>query len=151
MTELLLKKKKNGFTLIELILVLAIIALIASIILTSLQKVQKSSKDTRIIEDMDMFRKKANLVFQTSGNFDTVCCGVAPCDADVNKICDDTDSFNGGYPGIAVYTPTSPAQDYCAKIRLNVGDWHCVDSTLESKRYSSEPDCGSGDYTCKTD
>jgi prepilin-type N-terminal cleavage/methylation domain-containing protein len=146
-----LKKVKNGFTLVELILVIAIIALITSIVITYLLRTQKSSKDIRVIEDMDLFRKKANLNFQMNGNFDNVCCGVAPCDEDVKKICDDADNLNSSYSGIAVFASVSPAQNYCAKIQLNAGDWYCVDSTLESKRYSGDPDCGIGDYTCKTD
>ncbi len=151
MVKIFSKKTKDSFTLIELLVVLAIIGLISSITLTYLLNTQKSSKDTRIKEDMDLFRKRANLVYQTEEDYDNICCGVAPCDSDIKKICDDADNLNGGFSGIAVFKPASPSQSYCAKIQLNSGNWYCTDSTLESKQYSADPDCLAGDYTCATD
>ena len=151
MAKIFLNKTKGGFTLIELLVVLAIIVLIVSIGLTYLLNTQKSGKDTRIISNMDLFRKRANLVYQTEGDFDNICCGVAPCDSDIKKLCDDADNLNGGFGGISVNKPASPSQSYCAEIKLNSGDWYCVDSTLESKQYGADPDCLAGDYTCATD
>ncbi len=164
MLEIFLGKPKKSFTLVELLVVVAIIALLSGIGATYLVGYQKRSKDGRIIATMDLFRKTADIVYQNEVDYDCVCdgtatnpkpagCTAATCNGDIIKISNDINGLNATSQTdlrIYRYPATSGATAYCAEVQLNFG-WYCVDSTLESRQYDSDPDCLTGDYTCKTD
>lgn len=146
--EISIKKKKN-FTVIELLVVFSLLALVATIVLISIRSTREQSKDARIIESMDFFRKRANLVYQSDTHYDNICCGLSHCDSEIDKICKEVDFWNGNYPGIAIYKSNSPSQEYCAEVQLNSNKWYCVDSELNAFATNSDPICASGSYKCK--
>lgn len=137
MLKTFLRKTKDGFTLIELILVLAIIALIASIILTYLLNTQKSSKDARIALEMDQIRKGAEVYKDQQTSYAGFSCSTT--NPNINKLCDDINAQNGGTdPTISVKADGS---QYCAYVvsASSSSDWYCVDFNGKSIKTTTNP------------
>ena len=140
---------KKGFTLIELLVVIAIIGILASIVLVSLSGARNRAKDARITSDMSQLRTVATISNDNYGNYDKICIGAAPCDADLQTLKDDMNAQNAtGQTDLTIY-PAAPTTSYCAYIQMNTG-WWCVDSELRSKRCTAAPTTcvAAGPYTC---
>ena len=66
-------KNKNGFTLIELLVVVAIISLLSSIVFASLSSARAKGTDAAIKENLSTIRSQAEIIYENTGNFDSVC------------------------------------------------------------------------------
>lgn len=138
--------REKGFTLIELLVVIAIIAILAAIVLVSVANVRNRSYDSRVESALNQIRTQAEIIYEesTPNAYTTVACThakISPLCADINSIVD------------ADPTIISSANAYCAKsvLKSSTSEYWCVDSTGSSKKYTSDPDCVTGDYTCATD
>jgi prepilin-type N-terminal cleavage/methylation domain-containing protein len=133
-------KKREGFTLIELLVVIAIIGILASIVLVSLSGARNRAKDARIMADMGQIRSTAEIFYGNNGTYTGLCTAT-----DTLALLNDVYSQGG--------TSTTPCQStataYCAETILNSGQYWCVDSTLRSKQYASNPICAAAVYTCE--
>ena len=146
-------QKLRAFTVIEILVVIAIIALMSSLLVIGTMSYRDKAMDSRIIDEMHQFRASAAIVNETNGNYDNVCCGAAPCDANINSLCIDIGNQGGTKPsddssGIDIIKPASPANAFCAEVKLNTDKYYCVDSSLTSKQYSSNPACATDHYSC---
>ncbi len=133
--------KKRGFTLIELLVVIAIIGILASIVLVSLGGAKTRARDARITADMVQIRSAAEIFQVGTGNYTGVC-----SNADITTL--NTDITNQGGTS---YSCQSDANTYCAKVKLNSGNWWCVDSALRSQQYTADPGtvCTTAPYKCQ--
>jgi len=52
--------------------------------------------------------------------------------------------LNGG-ENFAINTSS---KGYCSEVKLPYGKWWCVDGTLVSNEYDSDPNCSSDHFTC---
>ena len=133
--------KKRGFTLIELLVVIAIIGILASIVLVSLGGARTRARDARIIADMGQLRSAAEIYQVGTGNYTGVC-----ADGDIATLNADITAQGG-----TSYSCQSDANTYCAKAKLNSGNWWCVDSALRSQQYTADPGttCTTAPYKCQ--
>jgi len=61
--------KKQGFTLIELMVVVAIISLLTSIVLAALNDARKKARDAKRLEDLHQIRIALQLYFEENGQY----------------------------------------------------------------------------------
>lgn len=62
------KEEKNGFTLIELMVVVAIIAILTAIVLTSLNDAKMKGNDAAVKSNLDTIRSVTELYYSENGN-----------------------------------------------------------------------------------
>jgi len=65
--------KKNGFTIIELIIVISIIGVLASIVLMNTSSLSNKARDAAIKQDMSSFLSLALEYYQKHGNYGGFC------------------------------------------------------------------------------
>lgn len=94
-------KKRNGFTLFELLVSISIIGILVALAVVSYSSVQKKARDTRRMEDMQAIQKAAEMYYSSS-NF------VYP--ATTNAPTDWTTTTNGQV--ILESFPINPKGDY---------------------------------------
>ena len=68
-----MKNFKRGFTLIELLVVIAIIGILSSVVLASLNTARGKGADAAIKSDINNMRAQAELVYDSTSSYDTVC------------------------------------------------------------------------------
>ena len=124
------KKKQNGFTLIELMVVVAIVGILSGVGLPQLLKAQDKAKDSAAIATLTNAAKECSLLLVTEGNgdnfgIDQYKAGGNPVTGECKADADDTltilsaagdgdevasVSFDvGGIPGIAGFTGATAA------------------------------------------
>jgi prepilin-type N-terminal cleavage/methylation domain-containing protein len=64
---------KRGFTLIELLVVIAIIGILSSVVLASLNTARSKGADAAIKSNLNNLRAQAELVYDTTNSYATVC------------------------------------------------------------------------------
>ncbi|MBI4994701.1 type II secretion system protein [Candidatus Peregrinibacteria bacterium] len=128
--------RKQGFTLIEMLVVVAIIGVLSSVILTALGPSRDKAKDARIIQEINQIR--ALLESMNDGDYDAVpeIPASAIDNADLRVLVDDISRV-----GVAVTVhkyPSSRASRYIVYSSLNlklgttespIVNYFCVDST----------------------
>lgn len=137
------EKRRKGFTLIELLVVVAIIGLLATAIIVFLTgTVRGRARDARIASALSQIRNAAAVYQDKNESYNNVC-----TDPDIASLINDINS-NLAPPGQTV-TCGSSSSKYCARVKLNTPNkWWCVDSTLQSQEYTSDPtNCGIS-YEC---
>lgn len=144
---------KKGFTLIELLVVIAIIGILAAIVLVSLSGARNSAKDARLTADLQQVRNFSE-VYQ-SADSDYHALDQAAADApEPAQILSDINSLKATTLATAdVFFVNANEAAYCAKVALLGGGFWCVDSALNSKKYTTDPTtcvlaCRAGN-TCK--
>lgn len=64
-----MNKHKNGFTLIELIVIIAVVSLLASIVAASLRSANLQAKITHRVADLNQVRAALEVYFNTNGSY----------------------------------------------------------------------------------
>ncbi len=114
------KKFNRGFTLIELLVVIAIIGILSSVVLASLNTARNKGADAAVKSNLNNIRAQAELVYDTAGNYDTVC-----ADSNVSKGVTAAGTAGGG---TGVCNDSTTAWAASAPTKGVTGYW-CVDST----------------------
>jgi prepilin-type N-terminal cleavage/methylation domain-containing protein len=131
---------KNGFTIIELVVVIAIIAVLAGIVLTNVTQYAKKGKDAAIKGQMSQIRTAATDFSYTAGTYSGMCpgTGVTACDKTESNIANLGGLFNKSNFGSTFYCISFYLSDHTNK-------W-CVDNTGYA---GSSDDCDSSPYSCQ--
>lgn len=122
--------KKNGFTLLEILVVITIIALISSIGYASYVNSLRKSRDGKRKTDIEQIRSALEIYKSDNGNYPAV----AACDA----------SFPAGYINPYPADPRSPTYRYCYKPVGAPAQTYTLCSYLESGGPGA-PGCAAGD------
>lgn len=149
--------KKDGFTLIEMLVVVAIIGILSSVVLTALGPAREKAKDTRIIEELSQIRSLAETMYD--GDYDalpTIRQGDQIdliANLNVKEIAASIKQQGGE---LVIQKPTSPATIYLTYSKLNtkVGSdpknmqiqFYCRDSAGRSAYLAAIPN--SNVYAC---
>ena len=133
-------KKQSAFTLIELLVVIAIIGILAGITFTAVRRARTTALDGRIIAEMDQIRSLAESYYLSNNSSYTNFCS----NADLTNL--QTDITKQGGTSFGCYTDGSK---YCVEVKLNSGNYWCVDSGITSKMYTSDPACAATHFTCE--
>ncbi|HCC23676.1 TPA: hypothetical protein DF272_05905 [Candidatus Falkowbacteria bacterium] len=68
-------KKRNGFTLIEILVVAAVLAILFLIGLMSLNGIKEKGRDAKRINDLINLQQAMEIIFEQSGNYQMACGG----------------------------------------------------------------------------
>ncbi len=127
-------KNKNGFTLVEMLVVIAIIGILSATLLTALGPARNKAKDARIISSLNQIRAIAETLYD--GDYSAVEAtqrDIANASADITQ--------NGGTLHI---DKEAPPLNFRAWADLSTGDkWYCIDSAGKGIELSVEPAAGS--------
>ena len=121
-TCMIKQKFTQGFTLIELLVVIAIIGILASVVLASLNTARDKGRDAAARSDLNNMRAQAQIIYDNTGSYDTVCEDQTILAAVTNAgaLCVDSTTVTGAY---------AMAVDLIALSGTN----YCVDSTNTAK------------------
>lgn len=138
---------KNGFTLIEMLVVVAIIGILVTLIFGTSMMVRNKAINARIQAEINQVRAQADLIKNDTDSFISLC---------VTNTLNDVgypNSLGLLEPDIASKSGASvdcyAAKDnYCVRARmvLSGGGYYCVDSTGYAG--TSRPDCSDTNFVC---
>jgi len=113
-----MKNIKNGFTIIELIVVIAIIGTLSAIVMVNVVNYINKSKDAKIISNLTQIAKNAQILFSENGNY--------------------IDASNLDLPS-EIYTLKKNETAFVAYAPISSGFYWCVDSNNASKQILATP------------
>lgn len=130
-------KKNKGFTLIELLVVIAIIGVLSAVVLASLNSARAKGADAAIKSNLDGIRAQAEILYDTSGNYNTVCgrTGI-PRDTTIANAMKAAQDAGGGTAQCSVQAATVDMNTWAYSMKLKTPDtnpsrggaYWCVDS-----------------------
>lgn len=124
---------KKGFTLIELLVVVAIIGILASIVLVSLNSARAKGRDASAKGSVSSIRAAAEIYYDSNGGrYDGMCSGNTSTDPGIQSLFDAAENETAQTMACA-----SSELSYAAGIKLNNGNFFCVDSTGFAGDYTS--------------
>jgi len=126
--------KKEGFTLVEMLVVIAIVGILSAAVLASLGPARNRAKDARIISGLGQLRSIAEILYD--GDYAAVVIG----QADIAKIAADITNNQGG----VTITLSANTLTFAAESSLAGGGFYCVDSAGTAKNYTVNPDTSAG-------
>lgn len=111
-----LKKRQDGFTIVELLIVIVVIGILAAIVITTYSGIQSKGRNTKRTTDVTSIQNKIEAY-----NADNR--GYYPTRADLNNatfLADKTDGL-GGFDKQALYDPTAPDKNAANPLVANAG------------------------------
>ncbi|MCL4391724.1 type II secretion system GspH family protein [Patescibacteria group bacterium] len=135
------KSKKEGFTLIEMLVVIAMIGLLSAVVLVALGPSRNKAKDTRIISDVNQARSYMEATYDpTAGGYPdytasfSASSSLASLSLDVTNQNGDTAGKNSGglYLNEAKSGSVYSAYAFYAKLASDDTKAYCVDSAGNS-------------------
>lgn len=103
-------KKKNGFTLVELLVVISIVGLLSSVVFSGLQSARVKARDTKRMSDLRQIRMALELYYDSNGTYPAVTGWVYSTDT----------SWNTLQTALQNYLPVLPKDP----INNNSGPWN---------------------------
>ena len=132
-----MKNNKQGFTLIEMLVVIAVVGILSAAVLASLGPARTKAKDSRIISALNQARAVAESYYD--GDY----AGLSTSNpAQMSQLATDITANQGT---LTVNVSADPGLNYAAYSTLPSGGWYCVDSVGDSKKVTSDP---AGATTC---
>ena len=131
------KSKKEGFTLIEMLVVIAMIGLLSAVVLVALGPSRSKAKDTRIVSDVNQARSYMEATYDpTAGGYPDYTTGFSASSSLVTLSTDiasqngDTSGKSGGglYLNEAKSGSVYSAYAFYAKLASDGTKAYCVDS-----------------------
>jgi len=101
---------RNGFTLVELLVVISIIGVLAGLLITNLVGVRSRAADTRIKNDLNQLKTALRLYYNDYQQYPDAGGGstIDGCGVDGDATCDAGDTFSAG-AGPTIYMKALPA------------------------------------------
>ncbi len=137
-------EQKQGFTLIEMLIVVAIIGVLASIVLVGLGPTQRTGRDARRIADLKQVQTALELYFQKNGQYPNSATWAAletdlvSATIGVNKIPNDPNS-NRNY----TYAPNTSRNGYLLRADLEDGNNPALRTDIDGTQSNyGNTDCG---------
>jgi prepilin-type N-terminal cleavage/methylation domain-containing protein len=117
-------QKKNGFTLVELMIVVAVLAILVATIVIAQKTTVVKSKNTRILTAISETRKIAETIYMKEGTgYTNVCAnGHLNMSSEELRILEKDIQANGGETFCL-----SEQNSYCLRTRLFNGQFFCID------------------------
>jgi prepilin-type N-terminal cleavage/methylation domain-containing protein len=129
-------KQKEGFTLIEILIVVAIIAILASVVLVGLGPTQEAGRDARRISDLSEVQNGLELYYNECGFYPGPAQAATPCSAFGSPLTSwsDLSASLTGTPGIGVANvPNDPSSGRSYEYGTDsIGSTYVLEATLEN-------------------
>ncbi|MDD5221277.1 MAG: prepilin-type N-terminal cleavage/methylation domain-containing protein [Candidatus Pacebacteria bacterium] len=140
--------KRNGFTLIEIMIIVAVLAILVAAVVVAQKSVVIRSRNTRILSAVSQVRNAAESIYMNEGTGYLNLCDNPPSahlnarNSDLNTLEDDIEESGGG-----IHHCCSSQNSYCLVVKLFNDQYFCIDD--ESHFGSSDSQvCEDADSIC---
>jgi len=135
---------RQGFTIVELLVVVAIIAVLTSVVLGSLREARDDSIEAKIKSEMLLLNKRASLEESTTLTFDVVCgSNGVPQSAPMLALINSIETFSG-----QSIVCNSDTEAYAVSALVASSSYWCVDSLGSSEAVAGHLSTSSPEYAC---